>query len=57
VSGIYSHEAVLRAVARTLILDPDRGLEVAIQATAQSMHIDVEDVRAIVSQEPAEASA
>jgi hypothetical protein len=45
---IYSHDAVRDAVARALLCDPTAGLDAAIVATAQALHLDVEEVRAIV---------
>jgi len=45
---IYSHNAVRAAVARALILKPEEGHEAAIQAAAEALHLDVDEVRALV---------
>jgi hypothetical protein len=52
---IYSHDTIRAAVARALLLDASAGLDTAINATAQVLHLSPEDVRAIV--DPQEATA
>jgi hypothetical protein len=53
---IYSRDTVRDAVARALLLDPTAGLDAAIEATAQAMHLHVDAVRAIVQPVTEDAS-
>lgn len=50
---VYPIERVRAAVARALLLDPEAGMEAAIQATAQALALPVECVREAVETAPA----